>query len=48
MFAWKLFKYADEKEKTGAVDKGVVHAFFTAGYIFDVLSLFGEVEFLIY
>ncbi|VDO79913.1 unnamed protein product [Heligmosomoides polygyrus] len=43
-FALKLFNFADAKEKTGQVDKSVVHAFYTAGHVMDVLSLFGEVD----
>ncbi|VDL75655.1 unnamed protein product [Nippostrongylus brasiliensis] len=43
-FALKLFKFADAKEKTGQVDKSVVHAFYTAGHVMDVLSLFGEID----
>ncbi|VDO25486.1 unnamed protein product [Haemonchus placei] len=43
-FALKLFNFADAREKAGQVDKSVVHAFYTAGHIMDVLSLFGEVE----
>ncbi|CAD6190845.1 unnamed protein product [Caenorhabditis auriculariae] len=43
-FALKLFNFADSKEKTGNVDKAVVHAFYTAGHVMDVLSLFGEVD----
>ncbi|KAJ1368129.1 hypothetical protein KIN20_029199 [Parelaphostrongylus tenuis] len=43
-YALKLFNFADAKEKTGEVDKRVVHAFYTAGYVMDVLSLFGEVD----
>ncbi|KAK6726744.1 hypothetical protein RB195_004828 [Necator americanus] len=43
-FALKLFNFADAKEKSGQVDKSVVHAFYTAGHVMDVLSLFGEVD----
>ncbi|CAB3408272.1 unnamed protein product [Caenorhabditis bovis] len=43
-FALKLFNFADNKEKSGQIDKSVVHAFYTAGHIMDILSLFGEVE----
>lgn len=43
-FALKLFNFADAKEKSGQVDKSVVHAFYTAGHVMDVLSLFGEVR----
>ncbi|CAI5438324.1 unnamed protein product [Caenorhabditis angaria] len=43
-FALKLFNFADNKEKEGKIDKSVVHAFYTAGHIMDILSLFGEVE----
>ncbi|VDM54080.1 unnamed protein product [Angiostrongylus costaricensis] len=42
-YALKLFNFADTKEKAGQVDKSVVHAFYTAGHVMDVLSLFGEV-----
>lgn len=43
-YALKLFNFADAKEKAGQVDKSVVHAFYTAGHVMDVLSLFGEVD----
>ncbi|CAI2309944.1 unnamed protein product [Caenorhabditis sp. 36 PRJEB53466] len=43
-FAEKLFNFADKKEKTGNVDKTVVHAFYSAGHVMDVLALFGEIE----
>uniref|UniRef100_A0A1I7UKJ6 Vacuolar protein sorting-associated protein VTA1 n=1 Tax=Caenorhabditis tropicalis TaxID=1561998 RepID=A0A1I7UKJ6_9PELO len=43
-FAEKLFNFADKKEKQGIADKTVMHAFYTAGHIMDVLSLFGEIE----
>ncbi|CAB03419.4 Vacuolar protein sorting-associated protein VTA1 homolog [Caenorhabditis elegans] len=43
-FAEKLFNFADKKEKTGNVDKSVVHAFYTAGHVMDILSLFGEID----
>ncbi|KIH64269.1 hypothetical protein ANCDUO_05422 [Ancylostoma duodenale] len=45
-FALKLFNFADAKEKSGQVDKSVVHAFYAAGHVMDVLSLFGEVRHL--
>jgi vacuolar protein sorting-associated protein VTA1 len=43
-FAMKLFDYADKKEKAGQIDKSVVHAFYTAGHVMDILSLFGEID----
>ncbi|KHJ89819.1 hypothetical protein OESDEN_10345 [Oesophagostomum dentatum] len=43
-FALKLFNFADAKEKAGQIDKSVVHAFYTAGHVMDVLALFGEVD----
>uniref|UniRef100_A0A8R1I0R9 Vacuolar protein sorting-associated protein VTA1 homolog n=1 Tax=Caenorhabditis japonica TaxID=281687 RepID=A0A8R1I0R9_CAEJA len=43
-FAEKLFNFADKKEKTGNIDKSVVHAFYTAGHVMDVLALFGEID----
>ncbi|PIC51655.1 hypothetical protein B9Z55_000208 [Caenorhabditis nigoni] len=43
-FAEKLFNFADKKEKTGKVDKSVVHAFYTAGHVMDILALFGEID----
>ncbi|CAJ0964049.1 unnamed protein product, partial [Mesorhabditis belari] len=43
-FAMKLFDYADKKEKAGQIDKSVVHAFYTAGHVMDVLTLFGEID----
>ncbi|PAV74757.1 hypothetical protein WR25_14106 [Diploscapter pachys] len=43
-FALKLFNFADNKEKAGQVDKAVVHAFYTAGHVMDILTLFGELD----
>ncbi|EGT42304.1 hypothetical protein CAEBREN_31669 [Caenorhabditis brenneri] len=43
-FAEKLFNFADKKEKAGTIDKSVVHAFYTAGHVMDILALFGEID----
>ncbi|CAJ0585297.1 unnamed protein product, partial [Mesorhabditis spiculigera] len=42
--AMKLFDFADKKEKAGQIDKNLVHAFYTAGHMMDILSLFGEID----
>lgn len=43
-YALKLFLYADNKDRAGEFDKNVVKSFFTAGLLFDVLSVFGETD----
>uniref|UniRef100_A0A0N5AZF5 Vacuolar protein sorting-associated protein VTA1 n=1 Tax=Syphacia muris TaxID=451379 RepID=A0A0N5AZF5_9BILA len=38
-FAMKLFEYADKNDR-----QSVIKAFYTAGYLIDVLTLFGELD----
>jgi len=39
-----LFLFADNQDRRGVFDKNVVKAFYTAGHLFDVLTLFGELD----
>ncbi|XP_064487991.1 vacuolar protein sorting-associated protein VTA1 homolog [Ornithodoros turicata] len=41
-YALKLFLWADGEDRAARFNKNVVKAFYTAGYIFDVLATFGE------
>uniref|UniRef100_T1HAM6 Vacuolar protein n=1 Tax=Rhodnius prolixus TaxID=13249 RepID=T1HAM6_RHOPR len=41
-YSLKLFMWADEQDRNGVFNKNVVKAFYTAGVLMDVLSLFGE------
>lgn len=41
-YALKLFLWADGEDRAARFNKNVVKAFYTAGYIFDILSTFGE------
>ncbi|MCP9260949.1 hypothetical protein DINM_004349 [Dirofilaria immitis] len=43
-FAMKLFDYADKNDRQSNFTKGVVRAFYTAGHLIDVLTLFGELD----
>uniref|UniRef100_A0A915PZN8 Rho-GAP domain-containing protein n=1 Tax=Setaria digitata TaxID=48799 RepID=A0A915PZN8_9BILA len=43
-FAMKLFDYADKNDRQSNFTKGVIRAFYTAGYLIDVLTLFGELD----
>ncbi|KAK6106848.1 Vta1 like family protein [Brugia pahangi] len=43
-FAMKLFDYADKNDRQSNFTKGVIRAFYTAGHLIDVLSLFGELD----
>uniref|UniRef100_A0A915J756 Rho-GAP domain-containing protein n=1 Tax=Romanomermis culicivorax TaxID=13658 RepID=A0A915J756_ROMCU len=43
-YALKLFSYADNEDRGGNFNKNVVKAFYTSGYLFDVLSVFGELD----
>jgi len=40
--AMNLFAFADAEDRAGRFNKNVVKAFYTAGYLFDVLACFGE------
>ncbi|CAD5234444.1 unnamed protein product [Bursaphelenchus xylophilus] len=42
--ARKFFAFADGKDRNGEFNKNVVKAFYTAGYLFDVLAEFGELD----
>ncbi|XP_066991003.2 vacuolar protein sorting-associated protein VTA1 homolog [Anabrus simplex] len=41
-YALKLFQYADGRDRASDFGKNVVKAFYTAGMLFDVLQIFGE------
>ncbi|XP_064609842.1 vacuolar protein sorting-associated protein VTA1 homolog [Liolophura sinensis] len=43
-YALKVFLYADNEDRAGRFNKSVVRSFFTAGLLFDVLSVFGELS----
>lgn len=43
-FAMKLFEYADKNDRQSNFTKGVVKAFYTAGHLIDILTLFGELD----
>jgi len=43
-YALQLFNYADAQDRSGNFTKNVVKAFYTSGHLFDVLSLFGELD----
>ncbi|VDK38460.1 unnamed protein product [Gongylonema pulchrum] len=43
-FAMKLFEYADKNDRQSNFTKGVIKAFYTAGHLIDVLTLFGELD----
>lgn len=40
--ALKLFLWADGEDRAARFNKNVIKAFYTAGYLFDVLTTFGE------
>lgn len=40
--AQRLFNYAEAQDKNGVFNINVVKAFYTSGYLFDVLSVFGN------
>ncbi|KAK0400663.1 hypothetical protein QR680_015378 [Steinernema hermaphroditum] len=42
--ALKLFAYADKNDREGVFNKNIVKAFYTAGHLMDVLTLFGELD----
>lgn len=41
-WALKLFLYADKNDREGNFGKNIVQSFFTAGLLYDVLTIFGE------
>ncbi|KAF8787029.1 vacuolar protein sorting-associated protein VTA1 homolog [Argiope bruennichi] len=41
-YALKLFLWADNEDRAGRFNKNVVKAFYTAGFIYDVVNTFGE------
>lgn len=41
-YAMKLFNWADQQDRAGNFNKNVVKSFYTAGILFDVLPVFGE------
>ena len=41
-YAMKLFGYADKEDRASRFNKNVVKAFYTAGILFDVLGVFGD------
>ncbi|XP_061176293.1 vacuolar protein sorting-associated protein VTA1 homolog [Saccostrea echinata] len=43
-YALKVFLYADNEDRAGRHNKNVVKSFYTAGMLFDVLSVFDEVS----
>ncbi|CAN7989116.1 unnamed protein product, partial [Ixodes hexagonus] len=40
--ALKLFLWADGEDRAGHFNKNVIKAFYTAGFLFDILTTFGE------
>lgn len=40
--AQRLFNYAETQDKNSIFNMKVVKAFYTSGYLFEVLSVFGE------
>lgn len=43
-WALKLFVNADKSDRAGNFGKSVIHSFFTAGLLYDVLTVFGELS----
>ncbi|KAK1119377.1 hypothetical protein K0M31_013210 [Melipona bicolor] len=43
-WALKLFLFADKNDRAGNFGKNVVQSFFTAGLLYDVLTVFGELN----
>nr|XP_042904487.1 vacuolar protein sorting-associated protein VTA1 homolog isoform X2 [Parasteatoda tepidariorum] len=41
-YALKLFLFADNEDRSGRFNKNVVKAFYTSGFIYDIVSTFGE------
>lgn len=43
-YALKLFQYADKNDREANFNKNVVKAFFSAGQVYDVLRVFGDLS----
>ena len=43
-WALKLFLYADKNDRASNFGKNVIQSFFTAGLLYDVLTIFGELS----
>lgn len=43
-WALKLFLYADRNDRAANFNKNIVQSFFTAGLLYDVLTVFGELS----
>ncbi|UYV76214.1 VTA1 [Cordylochernes scorpioides] len=43
-YALKLFLWADSEDRAGNFSKNLIKTFYTAGLLFDVLTVFGEVS----
>jgi vacuolar protein sorting-associated protein VTA1 len=43
-FALKLFNFADQKDRAGDFGKNVVKTYYTTGFLFDILTTFGELD----
>ena len=43
-WALKLFLYADKNDRAANFSKNVVQSFFTAGLLYDILTVFGELS----
>jgi len=41
-YGLKLFMFADNEDRAGRYNKNVVKAFYTAGFIYDIVNTFGE------
>jgi hypothetical protein len=42
--AQRLFQYAEAQDSQGQFNQKMVKAFYTCGYLFDVLELFGTLD----
>jgi len=42
-YAMKLFEWADKEDRASKFGKNVVKAFYTAGNLFDIMQVFGEI-----
>ncbi|VDO94873.1 unnamed protein product [Soboliphyme baturini] len=43
-YALKLFMFADNEDRASRFNKNTIKAFYTAGHLFDILTLFGELD----
>ncbi|XP_014251111.1 vacuolar protein sorting-associated protein VTA1 homolog [Cimex lectularius] len=43
-YAFKIFVWADTQDRSGVFNKNVVKAFYTAGMVMDILTIFGELS----